>query len=353
MTKSNMTKAALLPTPGDPYVLKMWFKFFENVWQNEVDKLYIHLNSPVEAKIFDFMVDFLSKNPKVVVSTAFKAEDHGPSLVKLLNLCHEDLILLIEDDSIIFRHGIVTNCFNKIESGKFDIVGSQRGSASHNLIDMARVKYDLDYSGYGDRGPHFWPNFFFCKREDLLKTDLHFEGKRWEKGDYIPQLNLIVDDNDTLGDTFVWTSIQLRAMKLKIGYINQYHACTNDIGQYARKEWLWDGSCPWFHFGSLSSGIMGILRNEKGKPLAFRTNPNVPENEKLPDYIHSEEDKLEFERRCMWWQLCYEETKNECKDIEEFGEPYKNAIERIINEYQLDRNRIEKRKEIYKELLGI
>ena len=346
-----MTKSAFLPAIGDPFVLLFWFRFFKNVWQNEVDRLYISINSPVEKKVLDFQAKYVSQHPKVKVTTTNQHKDHGPTLTEMLLQSNEELVMFIEDDGIIFKPNAVVDAFDKIEKGHTDIVVGGRGSAATSLIEAAKTKYNLDYSGYGDKGPHFWPNFFFAKREDLLKTDLNFAGKSWKKGDYIKELDLTIPEDIASGDTFVWGSIQLRAMGLRIQYLPQYHASPNDLEQYERKEWLWDGNCPWFHLGSISSGIFGLLTDDNYKALAFRNDPNIPSASKLPLELTTEGEKLEIERRVMWWSLCYEETKNECQEIEDFGKDYAKAIERIINDFGLDRTRIEKRKTIYKELL--
>ena len=39
------SRGALLPYPGDPYLLNYWLKFYDDIWGKEVDKLYIYLNS--------------------------------------------------------------------------------------------------------------------------------------------------------------------------------------------------------------------------------------------------------------------------------------------------------------------
>lgn len=299
------------------------------------------------------MCNYVKRHPKVRLITKRRANDHGPCLTQMTLRATEDLVMFIEDDAVIFRPNMVTECFDRIEKGYADIVASGRGSSADSLIQAAKEKYGLNYEGYGDKGPHFWPNFFFARRNDLLKTDMNFAAKVWQRGEFIKELDLTVPEEQAAGDTFVWASIQLRAMGLKIYNVPQYHAHPNDFEEKESNQNLWDGNCPWLHLGSVSSGIFGILRDDYGKPLAHRTNPDLKGEEKLPDYIHSEGDKNEFERRVMWWQLAYEETRGECKDIEYFGEMYWKATENIINQYQLSNDKINKRKKIYKELMGI
>lgn len=346
-----MSRCAFLPTPGDPYVVWMWYKFFRKYWRDSVDKLYIYLNTSVEPEVVSALTRRLAEDPKVSVEYEPKMSDHGPALTKMLKSSTEDLILLMEDDALIFNQGIVSECFDKLETKGFDIVGSGRGSSSTNLIEAAKKKYNLDYSGYGDKGPHFWPNFFFTKRELLMKTDLNFAAKAWVPGEYIKELDLKVEEA-TVGDTFVWASIQLRNMTDKIHFVPQYHASPNDIDHFRDKTNLWDGNCPWLHIGSVSSGLHGLLRSSNGKPMALRKREDVMASP-LPNYIHSDGDKREFERRMQYHWLCWQETKDELSEISEFGQDYREAIQRIIEAYNLDENNITNMNEAYRKLLGL
>lgn len=271
-------RVALLPTIGQPHILGTWLKYYER-WQNEVDKLLIHVGAP----------------------------SHGKGIAKLLSWVKpEDMVMLIEEDAIIFKKGIVDQCFSFIEKGKCHALGSPRMSCHSEIADAAKKKYRLDYSGLGDKGPNYWPNFFFCQAKDLLQTDRHFEAKSWKKGDYIKPLNHLVKEEAISGDTFVWTSLQLRAMWLSIKEIPQYHSSPYDLDDYQKKEGLWDGKCSWFHLGSLA----GVFSQPQSKM-----------------------EKLELERRVMWHEFCGHD------------------MHRVIKEYSLNDERIKKWQEAYKELL--
>lgn len=272
-------REVLLPTLGSTHLLGMWLRFYER-WQEEVDSLRVHFNNYT----------------------------HGTALRRMVSESKSDYLLLIEDDGIIFRPDIVDECFKMIENGQADIVCSGRMSCHPELAEAAKKKYKLDYSGLGDKGPHWWPNFFFCKRIDLMITDLHFEAKGWEKGEQIKELDHTITNDGVSGDTFAWISIQLRARGLKIHEIPQRHSSIYDVEEYEKGEGLWDGTAEWVHLGSMTGDW------------------------KKPD---NDIESREMEKRLMWHKLC---GQNVLAKTESLG---------------VDLKRLLKLEEAYKALLGI
>lgn len=250
-------RAALLPIfsrsrdgiPREP-IIGMWLRQFDR-WQHTIDKLIIKYNET----------------------------NHGEALTCMINKLDRkyEYLLFVESDAIILDPTYVDKCFSLIESGEYDYIGSPRMSCHSQISEAARIKWGLDYGGEGDKGPNFWPNFFFCKHTDLLKTDLNFGSRNWKPGEYIDILDHTVQGNEIIGgDTFVWMSIQLRGLKLKYKEIPQYHSSPYDILHAEQGTNLWDGKCPWFHMGSLSG---------------YFCSPN------------SEIESNELERRAAWHEL--------------------------------------------------
>lgn len=284
-----MGRAALLPTfSGDRDglsrnpIVGMWMRFYQR-WQHTVDQLLIDFND----------------------------DDHGLALARLVDKCEHEYIMFIEEDGIILKPEYVEQCFQWIESGEYDIVGSQRPSCNPEISEAAKQRWGLEYNPPGGRdpGPNFWPNFFFCKKSDLLKTDLNFSAGGWEPGEYIESLDYTVSTPHAIGgDTMVPMSLQLRALGLKIKYVNQYHSCPEDLEYAGSNKHIWDGECPWFHMGSLSG---------------FFNKPTTVQ------------ESLELERRAMWHELCG------------------TNIDDIISEFELDRGRIDQMKEIYRRIINV
>lgn len=338
-----MTKAAILPTPIDPYLCLLWMEISKNTWVSEVDTLYVFLNGDTEKPVADYIKKRFEEIPNAMVEYVPGMIQHGTALALMTKKAKEDLIMFIEDDGYIFKKGLVSQMFSLIESGEYDIVGSPRTSSSMDIQRIVAKKCNVDLSGAGDVGVSFWPNFFFAKRLDLMKTDLEFNAKGWDKGTYIKEIDWTVEpDGDMVrGDTFVWGSIQLRALGLKCHTVPQYHLHPEWESEKAGNVNLWDGTAGWLHAGSLSGSLYGILTDGVGNPLAFRDLPLPPKEVgwRLPSYAVSKQEKQEFEKRCAFYLLAVNRYK-EIPELLNFEGAYKEAVERVIEQFELDRQSI-------------
>ena len=292
------------------------------------------------------MKNLVEATPNAVWVYTNRQIEHGDALKRLVQLATEDLLMFIEDDGFIFRPGKVNECFDLIESGEYDAVGGRRGSCSQWLYDKASEKFNVNNSGYGDTGPNFWPNFFFAKREDLLKVT-NFGAKAWEGGEMVKPLGLPAPQLQA-SDTMVEASLELRDMGLTFKYENQYHLSADDIEAFHNGMNVFDGRAKWLHVGSLSSGINGILVDSEGRSLGKRTiqKPGDAISDWRPN---TEDEKLEIERRIVWFLLAFQYSKPE--RLPELREEYAKAIEQCIANYALSQSRIGKRKNIYKEFM--
>jgi hypothetical protein len=278
--------------------------------------------------------------------------EHGDGINLLLDECQEELVVLLEDDCYIWKAGKIKECFEAIESGQYDVIGSPRGSCSKDIWDLAKDKWHLDYSHIGDNGPNFWPNLLFTKKSILLATDRKFGARTWKVGETIEPLGKYAPQDDiAVGDTFVNTSLQLRNMvpKDRIREIPQYHGSTDDQADYEKGANLFDGNAPWVHVGSLSSGVHGNLRDDQGRALG-RRKIDPPKDTSMGNFPETDQEKMEWERRVAFWSMFmdYYMLGNAPDPIYEFREEYIKAVNRIIEAYQLNRNRIAKRIALYR-----
>lgn len=327
------SRAALLPYPGDPFLLKLWFKYYER-WSAEVDRLYVYVNSPGSKEVINYIKALVEEHDKTFFIYIDRQIEHGEALRQMVQLANEDYIMFVEDDGFIFKPDYVKSSFEAIESGRVDAVGSRRGSCSLWLYQAASQKYGVNNDGYGDNGPNFWPNFFFAKREDLLKVT-NFGARFWKEGEMVREVGMIAPE-DSAGDTFVEGSLQLRAMGLRFDYVPQYHGSTDDEPDYLNKTNIWDGVCPWLHVGSLSSGYHGMLK---------------PDYQINYDHFRSDQERLELERRVAFWQWGLEEAAN-TPGLPSVKKQYSQALQKLINGYTLSTSRINTRIARYKEVLG-
>jgi len=329
-----MTKAAFTSSCGDPFVLLTGIKLFQERWYDEVDKYYININNhcgiPVEA--IGELITNLVKDPKIEIVYHPRGIGNGPPLTELTKICTEDLIVLIEDDAFIFEPGIISKCFQQIESDLTDIVGSPRFSCGVEIGEASAKKYNLDYTGYGDIGCNWWPNFFFCKREDLLKTDLNFGSFTFKPGEYSKELDHTFKEINH-ADTFGWLCIQLRALGLRSQAIPQHHASPTEVTDKENNEQNWHPTqqpFKWIHGGSLSTSWNGYLSGI------------------LPD-LSNENAILEIETRVAFWTICVDQVSGFGK----FKEDYRAGIEQLITQGQLNRGRINQKIAIYTHLMKI
>lgn len=351
------SRAAILPYPGDPFLIQYWLDNFYRMWANEIDALYIVCNTPIEQKVVEYITFLCTEGvdekttPRIDFTYVDHHIQHGDAINIALEKVTEDYVMLVEDDSYVIKSGMIDWCFTQIESGLYDIVGSKRGSCHTEIMEAARNTFAIEYEGVGDQGPNFWPCFFFTKRQILLSTDRDFNSRAWVQGELIAPLNHEVEAPVVSSDTFVWASLQLRTIipEGRIWYVPQYHAHPDDYKHYESRQYLFDGHAPWTHIGSLSSGVSGAIMDDQGRSLSKRTREEPHGPTVLPAAwcdINSEFSQMEWERRVQWWLTFWE--RRDQNEIIEFAEAYKKGLDQIIDQFHLRIKRIKQRQEIYK-----
>lgn len=335
----NRSRAAFLPSGGDPFSLFYTLKYYKEFWCDEVDQLYIHISSAIEPEVIDLITKTLKDFPKITLLITNRELQHGENLNKILDICKEDYILFIEDDSIIFKHGIVDKYFKLLEENIVDVIGSERTSCHPWITETISREMKLDFSGYGDHGPAYWPCFFWIKKSDLLKTDRDFNTHFFKQGSTLCSVGV---PEDMVGDTFVWASLQLRWMGLRIINIPQYHCGPDDPANRLARRSIFDNKCSYMHFGSLSSGLRAYLFDDNMLPLANRFHvPPVPGSLQKPT---SHIEKLEMDRRVFWWQQTFNSVNfPDC----EFKTLYQKAIQKVIDTYEITRWELKIWEELY------
>lgn len=323
-----MTKAAFISAGGDPFLTLFTLQLWKKWWYDEVDRIYVCFNTEMDSSKFkNETISRITDDKKVVLIYTPYQLGYGEPIRQMLELCREDLVLLLEDDGFIFTPGFVSGVFKGIENGEYDMAGSPRRSCGQEIWDVSKEKYNLNYEGLGDKGPNFWPNFFFCKRSDLLKTDMNFGPTGFQPGDYCKELDYTFKEVNA-GDTFVWTSMQLRAMGLRIKEIPQNHASPTEMEDRDKKVGLWMlPHIDYIHGGSLSSGWSwnGFLLGRQ--PIV---------------------DKRELETRVAFWAIASDFVSG----LDEFKKDYKKGIENLVIQ-GLDGGNIRTKYNIYKELMRL
>lgn len=341
-------RAALLPFAGDPVLITFWWQFFVDVWADEVDELRAYLcYADAREEYVEYIDNLINPHPKAI----FEHKDisgYGWGQKPLTEDTDAEYLVYLEDDAFIYKNGALDEQFRKLEDGTYDIIGSPRISVDMDIHEAQMKKYGLKEEGY-DYGANFWPNFFFATKDIIMKTDMHFGGKEWHKGDYIEELDYTVQKETAGADTQSWVSIQLRALTDKIGIIPQYKAYPH-IDEQLRQanEWTFSPNAKWIHAGSISSGIMMYLRDEDNVPLGQPSSGPV-EIEPLTE----DHEKQDFAMRIAWWQIALEQSRDRLQELEGYADKYYLAIERLIYDLGADKDLIENKKKMYEEVMGL
>lgn len=332
-----MSRAAYLSAGGDIFLSELVLTFWKERWYDEIDTMYVAYNNHAEVPpetSYEFLRKW-EKDPKVRIIYTPYGVGNGTPITQMLLGSKEDHLLLLEDDSFVFTSGIVDRWFRLIQyrlpDQQIDIIGSPR-YASGEVADAARKKYELDYSGIGDKGFGWWPSFFVCKREDLLKTDLDFGSKKYPKGEYFKELeHTFLEDCYT--DTFTWTSLQLRYMGIRSYDIPQNHAHPFDLEFKNTKEGMFaNGNPEYIHGGSLSSGWGGYL------------------NKKTP-LVTTEMELKDIETRVAFWQIAKDMTDTNM--YTGFRAEYNKGINNLIKNANLEKRRINEKYNLYRNIMHI
>lgn len=342
-------RIAFLPAPGDCYVLLHAISYFNKFWSDEIDRLYVHINSPIDRNVVYATIEELKKYPKISVMYSDSTINHGLALEALFAASQEKYIMLIEDDCFVFKKGVIDHYFKLLENNTFDFIGTPRGSCSQNWANISKEKFNLDYSGMKDIGVNFWPNMAFFKRELILKTDRYFGAKTFNKGEvFLGQTLSDLACADTMGHL----SVQIRELGARILEIPSFHSNPQDLEFYKpRRLGLFSGKASYLHTGSLSSGLNGYLVDENDIPLGKRHDPNaIPEVRNARADVHIGE----IENRICWWKESYETVSATGFYIKGFSEAYKYAINKLMERTQVSDQDINKWLKLYKgDVMGL
>ncbi|PWU04806.1 MAG: hypothetical protein C5B43_04170 [Verrucomicrobia bacterium] len=334
-----MSRSVFLSAGGDVFLADFVLSLWKNRWYDEIDTMYVGYNNNAQVPL-ETAYEFVRKwecDPKVRIIYTPHGVGNGTPIAQMLLNSKEEHLMLLEDDGFIFTPGIVDDWFNKVEQDTIDVVGSLRYSVGE-VAESAKQKYNLDYSGEGDKGFGWWPNFFLCSRDLLLKTDLDFGSKKYPAGKYFKELDYTFI-NDDYTDTFTWASIQLRylgtqfygGVGLRSYDIPQNHAHPYDLENMRNQGVMFaKGNPQYIHGGSLSSGWGGYL------------------NTVLPP-VSTDMEKQDIETRVAMWGICCEETQGYMG----FKFEYSHKLNYLIDDCNLDRDRINKKEQLYRNLMHI
>lgn len=308
-----MTRAALLPMGGDPFLNAYWLRHYRT-WADKVDELRIVVCDQNDQAIQDYILEQTCKLPNVLIRFAPRT-DHGEILKQLIEDTSADTVLLCEDDAFVRKPEKVDEFFRKIESGETDVVGCPRATGSTNAINWASERYGTwTATATGETGPLLWPCFLFAKREDLLRTDRCFGSGGWKAGESLLGKTF---ESDEAMDTFGWATLQLREMGLRFHIEANYRAERSRLSD-------WDDA-PWFHVGGMSAGyglyILGPEQHRAGFWASIRDT-----------------DLYDWQKRMSWWRRVVDKADGV---LVEHQAAYKKALDEFMVGVSMNQSDVE------------
>src|SRR3990167_1879978 len=202
----RQTRAAIVGTGGFPLVLRLFLETFK-VWQDEVDVLYVVVDNWYDESVKNYTYNLVKQFPKVKLID-IKLEHPGVGWPNSYNVAldagEEQTLLILHDDTFIYKKGVVDKYFKLAEEGK--VVTPMHGIYEpKDLVDKAILKK------YGWTNPpfSFLLYFLFISRENLEKTSQDFNGVGWNIGDDIPLLDIKNSPTTIGGDTGFLLGLEL------------------------------------------------------------------------------------------------------------------------------------------------
>lgn len=226
-----MSRATLLPTPGDPFLIQEWLRHWRS-WEGVGGQLYVGISWPQPEDVVERIRADVEDVGGILVYDGLYYQ-HGGNLRRLIDLVTEEHVLFMEDDFYVRAPDRVDAYFHQVESGEVDVVGPVRGNGTQELLDACKER---EWEGTG-----MWPHLVFARTEEIRSLTQTFDAPVWEPGDMIVGLWWRVPGPDICSaDTFHAAALELwgrPGMRFR------------DVQPYAG-----EGVDSWFHIGSLSSG---------------------------------------------------------------------------------------------------
>lgn len=194
-------RAIFLGSSAFPPIIRLWLETAK-IWQDEVDKIYIAVDYP--NKIDDDTRKLCKEFPKIVLLE--NTTKWPGSYNDAYKASREDTFLIMHDDTLVYRKGVLDKYFKLAEEGKVAV-------PTHQIYEPASVINEYLIKRYGfkieDAPFSFLLYFLFISRENLEKTTMDFNGKGWNIGDDISLLGVTNSPTTVGGDTGFLLSLEL------------------------------------------------------------------------------------------------------------------------------------------------
>ena len=95
-----MSRAVFVSAGGDPFILLLVVKLFQDRWYNEVDKMWIcyNNNSGIPLSVVKELLSRLTEEPKIRIIYHPTGIGNGRPITEMTLISQEDNVMLLEDD---------------------------------------------------------------------------------------------------------------------------------------------------------------------------------------------------------------------------------------------------------------
>lgn len=326
-----MSSVALLPTHGDPFMIRHLLVNYDRVWRDEVDGLYVLVSGQPDQEVCDYVRSSVEAVGGAYVGDLAATLDHGVGMRTLAehvglprNGIAADAILFVESDSRVRASGEIAARVRRVASRQAEVIGTPRVSMSTPLDEACRARWGQAYptAPDGAQGYGLWPCFLFATAEALLgSTDHNFSARGWQEGEIVYGPD-VPAGRDWCADTFGSAAMQLRAR----------HLITPDVqykGPFGWQAWFDEGHrMPWFHIGSLSSwgGAGGLTVDGDSELMDGRR-------------LTEEMELLEWGHRVCWWERFLRTTP--ATDLPRHRDNYRRNVARMCEIMSVERRHVD------------
>lgn len=255
------TRAALIGSGGFTPILNLFLETVK-IWQDEVDRIYIAIDS--SNTLDNYIKEKCKQFPKITLLEGCRG--WPDSYNDAFNESKEDLFLILHDDTLIYEKGIVAKYFKLAEEGFVC-------TPMHGIYQPEDIINEYIHRKYGWNNPpySFLLYFLFISRENLLKTDINFNGKGWEPGEVVNELNITAPVGMS-GDTGFLLGLQLFDKKVSLHEIPRSETSgltQTDDALEVLEQWQKDSSqifeYGWFHLQNTGNTIPNWFKEDLDK----------------------------------------------------------------------------------------
>jgi hypothetical protein len=357
------TRAVAMGTNAYPFLMRYWYEIFTQIWQDEVDRVYIIVSQPEHASTWGYTKSLLSSHPKIKL---IETNGSWPASINFgTKQIQEDLVFICHDDTFIHKKGVLSKYFDIVEKENKVVTPITPIFAPQYTIEEI-LKYNfpkqlpIEVKETGEIGWSFYANMLFISRELLFKTSIDFGEYHRSIGQYCNLLNWTPLTQPWGADTnFLFELELLKAgayfhgiPKYEIAHLYNLPEPVEAIKEMVeKKQGAFSDDAGWIHLQTLAYHIYGLYWDvgekeliEKGRGGKIgRKMENMAASRGLPHFIWSHALRLAWILEFM--------SVGDYGGIQKYYDHAKTEIEWIIDYIEIDRKALKIFQDIFHKLI--